>query len=764
MSDASSGGQRLGLKALTLEQLREELKTQLEPTLTLTALKGELDAFARRLASEVFPNTATHHGSLQNGTSTGSTNGDASSPTLESIEPASVTLDVLHHELASFARSIKAEVGSNVPANKSLLHRSFTMSALGRSREERKRRRSLHQFYNGKDEPMSPTSPSAGRQGVNKLSEAQGPSGALQRSRLKKISTTSQSSFDVASIRAGAETNGIPGAHSSGDENSPRSKSPNDRVRHRGDIENGFAATSREGSVDRVRFSLPEGDDSERDYDDNLDLEVSEDLQARDLRLAEPDLCESGYIKRTLSHGCLGPGELLRDFTMPEDDPGRPLIRKTLSPSEADRDRVRFLEGSKRQRRYRAEIDEDQIQAFRVVEEHSSEEEEMSSCWQLEKFNWLRFSSLAASSPIFETIVCTLLVVNALAVGVATELKAQENSMFDKTFDKIETVFCMTFLIEWTIRISAAGFWQYFTAPENRNWHVFDTIMVLTQILDQIFTTVLHEDWLDLPAFRMLRVLRVIRVTRLLRTFQAFDDLRVIVASIVHSSTSLLWAVALLASVIYMFSIIFLQIILQVPSCRSHQAFKYWFPSVFRTLLTLFESIVGGVSWDVIIQPMVEDIHPAMGLLFCMYIAFALFAMMNLLTGVFVDHAMRAIREDKDLVLAKRIADLFLGTGSDECPDELTWEDFADKLDSDIMKEYFKQMNVELSEGRHLFDLLDVDSSGSVDCKEIVEGCLRLRGPARAFDLNQLARQVHYLHTDIAHIMEQRGFERQAGL
>merc|ERR1712176_1747425 len=112
---------------------------------------------------------------------------------------------------------------------------------------------------------------------------------------------------------------------------------------------------------------------------------------------------------------------------------------------------------------------------------------------------------------------------------------------------------------------------------------------------------------------------------------------------------------------------------------------------------------------------------------------------MNLLTGVFVDQAMRVVREDKDLVMAKRIADLFIDP-KEANPKELTWNDFEEKLDTPVMKEYFIQINVDILEAKSFFDLLDADGSGGVDAREIVDGCLKVRGPARALELSMLAK------------------------
>merc|ERR1712050_161480 len=89
--------------------------------------------------------------------------------------------------------------------------------------------------------------------------------------------------------------------------------------------------------------------------------------------------------------------------------------------------------------------------------------------------------------------------------------------------------------------------------------------------------------------------------------------------------------------------------------------------------------------------------------------------------------------------MAKRIADLFIDP-ADLTPRDLTWEDFEEKLDTAAMKEYFRQINVDILEAKSFFDLLDADGSGSVDVREIVDGCLKVRGPARALELSMLAK------------------------
>jgi len=150
----------------------------------------------------------------------------------------------------------------------------------------------------------------------------------------------------------------------------------------------------------------------------------------------------------------------------------------------------------------------------------------------------------------------------------------------------------------------------------------------------------------------------------------------------------------------------------------------------------MFEVITGGVSWDEVMHPILKDISPAMGIVLLFYITFCLFAMLNIVTGVFVETALRKAREDKDTYTANHICELFFNDEDNE--DEICWETFKKKLDSTDMQEYFRSINVDPSEAHSLFRLLDMNDNNALDASELVNGCLRLRGEAKALELSLL--------------------------
>merc|ERR1712151_1276283 len=78
------------------------------------------------------------------------------------------------------------------------------------------------------------------------------------------------------------------------------------------------------------------------------------------------------------------------------------------------------------------------------------------------------------------------------------------------------------------------------------------------------------------------------------------------------------------------------------------------------------------------------------------------------------------------------------------------WEEFKECLETEEMRLYFEAFDLDIDEAEELFRLLDVDESGGVEFEEFVNGCFRLRGPAKAIDLAALGRlfELHQTCTE----------------
>merc|ERR1712100_18992 len=113
---------------------------------------------------------------------------------------------------------------------------------------------------------------------------------------------------------------------------------------------------------------------------------------------------------------------------------------------------------------------------------------------------------------------------------------------------------------------------------------------------------------------------------------------------------------------------------------------------------------------------------------------------MNIVTGVFVEAAMRKGREDQDNFLINNVRELFRSIFADGSG-RITWIDFESHLDERVMQDYFVAVDLDRSEAKGLFHLLDMDGNGSIDVNEFLSGCLRLRGPAKSLDMQVLLRE-----------------------
>merc|ERR1719343_1139607 len=75
----------------------------------------------------------------------------------------------------------------------------------------------------------------------------------------------------------------------------------------------------------------------------------------------------------------------------------------------------------------------------------------------------------------------------------------------------------------------------------------------------------------------------------------------------------------------------------------------------------------------------------------------------------------------------------------------LSFEEFEKHIEDDKIMAYLRTLEIDVSQVRTLFMLLDVDNTGEVDIEEFVGGCLRLRGGATNMDLAVLKYQVEWI-------------------
>eukprot|EP00929_Paragymnodinium_shiwhaense_P058879 TRINITY_DN29495_c0_g1_i4.p1 TRINITY_DN29495_c0_g1~~TRINITY_DN29495_c0_g1_i4.p1 ORF type:complete len:367 (-),score=33.21 TRINITY_DN29495_c0_g1_i4:124-1224(-) len=159
----------------------------------------------------------------------------------------------------------------------------------------------------------------------------------------------------------------------------------------------------------------------------------------------------------------------------------------------------------------------------------------------------------------FELWTCFLLIGNAGIIGLDTEqLKpGMEHNWQAEFCERAELVFCVLFSAELSLKLMAYGY-GFFTM-RTWMWNVFDLTITLMQVVEQLFILMRVANTRNM--FLLFRTLRLIRISRLIRMFRLVDELQKIVSSILGSMDSLAWVLLLLVIIIYLFSVVFTQLL-----------------------------------------------------------------------------------------------------------------------------------------------------------------------------------------------------------
>lgn len=274
---------------------------------------------------------------------------------------------------------------------------------------------------------------------------------------------------------------------------------------------------------------------------------------------------------------------------------------------------------------------------------------------------------------------------------------------------------------------------------------MMDMLLVGIQIMDQAIRLISCLNMpVDMSIMRLLRLVRLTRIARLVRVFRLFDELRTMVRGLSRSFGSLLWAMIFLSIAIYVFSIVFIEAVMMSPEAKKSPELQFWFGSLHRTILTMFECIVGGVGWDHVVRPLMAQVSPCMGVVFCIYIGVSLLSMMNCVTAVLVEKVMHTVREDKDVHFATQMCDLFT-----DAEESITFEGFRQKLHTKTMRDFFETISVDISAAQTVYNLLDINDCGRVDTSEMISGFLKMRGPARALEVMMIMRSIRDVHAAV---------------
>lgn len=368
----------------------------------------------------------------------------------------------------------------------------------------------------------------------------------------------------------------------------------------------------------------------------------------------------------------------------------------------------------------------------------------------------------------FDYVMGSLLALNAVIIGIQVDLVSNEAS--DPPWSRaIDLIFCSIFVVELLLRIGA--FQRRFFSTEGWQWNLFDSIVVFFSVADEATKLVLSDSEVQeiFDSFGFLRLLRLGRIVRLVRMVRLIPALKSMVYLILASLKSFLWTVVLLVILMYCVAVYFTELAYDLHHKHPQKDFstvKQTWGSVAGSIFSLFQAITGGNDWHNFLS-VFDDFVPGTNtntFVFAIFIAFATLVMMNLVTGVFVEGAQRIAREEKNQELLKHVRRLLAPDksrptprpsvfipGEDDHHEELiSWADFCKKLNTEEMRAYLNAFELDASQAKDIFYILDQDRVGKVTMREFFSACVNLHGRPRLADTAILRHLIQRTFADLS--------------
>jgi len=226
----------------------------------------------------------------------------------------------------------------------------------------------------------------------------------------------------------------------------------------------------------------------------------------------------------------------------------------------------------------------------------------------------------------FQAFIMTLIIINALTMGLATYPAVRFNPRAQSIFDNIDFIFLLIFTIELALNFIYHGIYLFLNG-----WLVFDFFVVMSS-------------WF----FSSLKVIRTFRIFRSLRLIGRIPSLRKLIDALFDIVPDLLVICLFLAINFYIFGVLFTQLFMNLYS-EGYSTWDY-FSRLDITLFSLFQMMTLN-DWS----PIARDAMAMYGWAWIPFIAFVIlqsFIMMNMIIAALCN-SMTIIRENEELEKAK---------------------------------------------------------------------------------------------------------------
>jgi len=255
---------------------------------------------------------------------------------------------------------------------------------------------------------------------------------------------------------------------------------------------------------------------------------------------------------------------------------------------------------------------------------------------------------------------------------------------------------------------------------------------------------------------RTMRLLKMLKMLRVIRLMRSMFELRLILTSIMGSLKSMFWSLVLLMAVLFMFSMVFVQasanhlhLKRNLEQQEKDEILRYW-DGLLKGMITLFACSTGGTDWHEAAVTLM-DISVAFFGIFCLYIAFFIFVILNTITALFVEMTIASAMKDYQSKIQNELEKKdeyienlqVLFSELDDSGDKVvSMEEFNEKMSDARMQAFAASLGIEVADANRFFALLSDGGKKEVDLETFVTGCIRMKGPAMSVDIQDLRSKL----------------------
>lgn len=279
------------------------------------------------------------------------------------------------------------------------------------------------------------------------------------------------------------------------------------------------------------------------------------------------------------------------------------------------------------------------------------------------------------------------------------------------------------------------------------------------------------DEGFNVWALRMLRLAKVARALRLMRMRRALESLSLLLRCVQSSLQVLFWSLGLLGVIQCIAGMVIGQLLMpymrneSIDVVRRSEVYKY-FGTFNRTLLTMFEVLFA--NWAIPARICIENVSEGFIYIFIFYRCLVGFAVLNVVSAVFVQQTMKVAQADQEYVLNQKQKQVEAYAGKlkrffmtlDASGDGLvSWDEFSVLLSDPQLQLWMSTLDLETQDLVSLFQMID-DGDGEISVEEFIDGATRLRGMARSLDVAQVMTSIKKLELkleDLKKTLRRRG-------